>query len=168
MFKKTAYILLASFIIIQFFRPDKNNSNDSALAINKKYDTPEEVKIILKKACNDCHSNLTRYPWYANVQPMAWWLDDHIKHGKGDLNFSEFINLPLAVQNHKFEEIIEVIDENEMPLESYTYLGLHPDANLSEEQKSTLTSWARTQMDYLKSTYPADSLVMKRRKKRKQ
>jgi hypothetical protein len=72
--------------------------------------------------------------------------------------------LPIAVQNHKFEEVIEVIDENEMPLESYTYLGLHPEARLTEDQKTTLKNWAREQMDLLKQTYPADSLIMKRRK----
>lgn len=165
MLKKIAYLLLFSFLIIQFFRPDKNTSEDMTYDISKKYTVPDEVNVILKNACNDCHSNNTAYPWYANIQPMAWWLDDHIQHGKGDLNLSEFITLPIAVQNHKFEEIIEVIDENEMPLESYTYLGLHKEANLTSDQKEILKSWAGSQMDYLKANYPADSLVLKRKKR---
>jgi len=115
-------------------------------------------------ACNDCHSNKTNYPWYSQIQPVAWWLNDHVTEGKEHLNFSNFTQLPIAVQNHKFEEVIEVIDENEMPLESYTYLGLHPEAKLTEDQKTALKTWAREQMDLLKQTYPADSLVMKRRK----
>jgi hypothetical protein len=97
------------------------------------------------------------------VQPVAWWLDEHVKDGKRHLNLSDFTNLPIAVQNHKFEEIVEVIDENEMPLESYTYLGLHQEANLTSKEKEVLKSWAVKQMDYLKSNYPADSLIMKRR-----
>ena len=137
-------------------------------AVSKKYDVPDEVAQVLKNACNDCHTNNTVYPWYANIQPAAWWLDEHIQDGKKDLNLSEFINRPIAVQNHKFEEIIEVLEENEMPLESYTYLGLHPEANLNPEEKNTLKVWAETQMDYLKSNYPADSLIMKRRKSKKQ
>ena len=163
MFKKILLALLAIFVIIQLFRPEKNNSNDLTNAVTKKYDVPEEVAVILKNACNDCHTNNTVYPWYANVQPVAWWLDEHVKDGKRHLNLSDFTNLPIAVQNHKFEEIVEVIDENEMPLESYTYLGLHQEANLTSKEKEVLKSWAVKQMDYLKSNYPADSLVMKRR-----
>ena len=164
MLKKILLGLLAVFIIIQFFRPDKNNSNDETYALAKKYEVPENVNHVLKVACNDCHSNLTRYPWYANVQPVAWWLDGHIDHGKGHLNFSEFINRPIAIQNHKFEEIVEMIEEQEMPLPSYTNLGLHPEANLTEEQRDMIMNWAKSQMKVLKETYPADSLVLKRRK----
>ncbi len=163
MLKKILLAILAVFLIVQFFRPEKNISNDMTLDVSKKYDVPDEVTVILKNACNDCHTNNTVYPWYSNIQPAAWWLDEHVKDGKKHLNLSEFINLPIAVQNHKFEEIIEMIDENEMPLKSYTYLGLHKEANLTSEEKSVLKSWAGKQMDYLKSTYPADSLIMKRR-----
>ena len=168
MFKKILLALLALFLVIQLFRPEKNNSNDLTNAVTKKYDVPEEVAIILKNACNDCHTNNTVYPWYGNVQPVAWWLDEHVKDGKRHLNLSDFTNLPIAVQNHKFEEIVEVIDENEMPLESYTYLGLHQEANLTSKEKDVLKAWAVKQMDYLKSNYPADSLIMKRRQPKKE
>ncbi len=164
MLKKILIGLLVVLVLIQFFRPEKNNSNDLTHDVSTKYKVPEEVSHILRVACNDCHTNTTNYPWYAQIQPVAWWLNDHVTEGKEHLNFSSFTQLPIAVQNHKFEEVIEVIDENEMPLESYTYLGLHPEAKLTEDQKSTLKTWAREQMDLLKQTYPADSLVMKRRK----
>lgn len=163
MIKKILIALFAIFLIIQFFRPEKNNSNDLTHDVSKKYELPEEVNKILTVACNDCHSNRTEYPWYANVQPVAWWLNDHVVDGKKHLNFSDFTQLPIAVQNHKFEEVIEVIEENEMPLASYTYLGLHKEANLNAEQKEALLNWAKSQMAYLKANYPADSLVLKRR-----
>lgn len=165
MLKKILLGLLGALVIIQFFRPEKNDSNDQTFALAKKYEVPENVKKTLKVACNDCHSNLTKYPWYSKVQPVAWWLNDHIEHGKGDLNFSEFTNRPLAVQNHKFEEIIEMVEDHEMPLASYTNFGLHAEANLSQEEREMLINWAKSQMNYLKDTYPADSLVMKRRKR---
>ena len=168
MFKKILLTLLALFLIIQLFRPEKNNSDDLTNAVTEKYEVPEEVAVILKNACNDCHTNNTVYPWYANIQPAAWWLDEHVVDGKRHLNLSDFIKLPIAVQNHKFEEIVEVIDENEMPLESYTYLGLHQEANLTSADKDILKGWAVKQMDYLKSNYPADSLIMKRRQPKKQ
>jgi len=164
MLKKILLGLLFILVVIQFFRPEKNDSNDQTFALANKFDVPENVKQTLKVACNDCHSNLTKYPWYSKVQPVAWWLNDHIEHGKGDLNFSDFTNMPLAVQNHKFEEIIEKVEEREMPLPSYTNFGLHAEANLSDEERKMVIDWANSQMNYLKETYPADSLVMKRRK----
>ena len=76
---------------------------------------------------------------------------------------SYFTNLSIANQNHKLEETIEQIDKNEMPLASYTYLGLHNEANLTDDQRKIIIDWARAQMDMLKATYPADSLIRKRR-----
>jgi len=163
MIKKILLALLVVLIIIQFFRPEKNDSNDGTYAISTKYEVPKEVDEILRVSCNDCHSNKTIYPWYANVQPVAWWLNDHVKVGKRHLNFSEFTNRPIAIQNHKWEEVVEMVEEKEMPLKDYTYLGLHSEANLSDEQREVLISWAKSQMSYLKDNYPADSLVMPKR-----
>jgi hypothetical protein len=126
---------------------------------------PNDVKQILEVACNDCHSNKTVYPWYSNIQPVAWFLDHHVVDGKRHYNLSTYTKLPIAVQNHKFEETIEMVKEKEMPLESYTYFGLHKEAKLTDEQRNILINWAQTQMDSLKAQYPADSLKMKPRPK---
>lgn len=164
MLKKIGIVLVLALVVIQFFRPEKNNSNDLTYDITTKYEVPEEVDKILRVSCNDCHSNNTVYPWYAEVQPVGWWLNDHIEHGKGHLNFSEFTKRPVAIQNHKFEETVEMVEEKEMPLKDYTYFGLHPEANLTDEQRQTLIRWAKDQMTYLAKTYPADSLVMPSRR----
>lgn len=161
--RKILIALLAIFVVIQFIRPSKNLSGDETYSVTTKYEVSEQVSNVLQAACNDCHSNKTDYPWYAEIQPVGWWLDNHVNEGKRELNFSEFTKRPLAIQNHKFEETIEMVKEGEMPLSSYTWLGLHGDANLSQEQKDLITEWAQAQMDYLKATYPADSLVRKRR-----
>ena len=163
MLKKILIVLAVIIIIIQFIRPEKNDSNDLTFDISTKYEVPDNVNQILKVACNDCHSNKTEYPWYANVQPVAWWLNDHIIDGKRHLNFSEFTKAPIARQNHKLEETIEMVEKKEMPLESYTYLGLHSEANLTDEQREIIINWAKDQMAYLTANYPADSLVLKRR-----
>ena len=164
MLKKILLALLLVLIVIQFFRPEKNVSNDMTYDVATKYDVPADVHKILKVACNDCHTNKTEYPWYSNVQPVAWWLNDHIEHGKGHLNFSELTKLSIAVQNHKFEEVVEMVEEHEMPLKDYTYLGLHSEANLTDDQRKMIVDWAKAQMTFLKKNYPADSLVMKRRR----
>lgn len=163
MLKKITIAFLALLVLIQFIPVGKNESNDMEFDISKSYQIGDNVATILKGACNDCHTNLTRYPWYSNIQPVKYFLADHVNDGKRHLNFSEFTKLPLAVQNHKFEEVIEMVEEKEMPLESYTYFGLHPEANLTEEERLALINWAKDQMAYLAATYPADSLVRKRR-----
>lgn len=152
-------------IIIQFIRPVKNESNDLTYDISTKYPVPEDVNHLLQVSCNDCHSNKTEYPWYANVQPVAWWLNDHVVDGKRHLNFSEFTKMPIAIQNHKLEETIEMVEEKKMPLKEYTYFGLHSEADLTSDEREKIITWARAQMSYLKATYPADSLVLPKRKK---
>ncbi|GGD50754.1 heme-binding domain-containing protein [Muriicola marianensis] len=164
MLKKIGLLLLIALGVIQFFRPEKNESNDLTYDITTKYEVPKEVEEILRVSCNDCHSNKTEYPWYAEIQPVGWWLNDHVEDGKRHLNFSELTKRPIAIQNHKFEETVEMVEEKEMPLESYTYFGLHPEANLSEAQRQVLIRWAKDQMTFLANNYPADSLVMPRRR----
>ncbi len=163
MLKKLLIGLGILLIVIQFFQPEKNDSNDLTYDISTKYEVPENVNQILKVACNDCHSNQTNYPWYAHVQPVAWWLNDHIMDGKRHLNFSTFAKMPIAIQNHKLEETIEMVEEKEMPIPDYTYLGLHKEADLSDEERNLVINWAKSQMNYLKETYPPDSLVMPKR-----
>ena len=92
--KPIAWVLLAALVVIQFFKPERNLSSikgPAANDISKLYPVPQEVASILKTSCYDCHSNNTHYPWYSNFQPVAWWLDDHIKEGKKEINFSTLI-----------------------------------------------------------------------------
>ena len=161
--KPIAIVLLIVFIIIQFFHPKKNIAVSGAVSANditNVYAVPQQVREILEISCNDCHSNNTKYPWYSNVQPVAWWLDDHVKEGKRELNFSEFASLVTWRKFKKIEEIIEQVKEDEMPLFSYTII--HGNAKLSKEQKDQLTSWATAIRDTMKATYPPDSLRKKK------
>jgi hypothetical protein len=159
--KRTFQILLLAFIAIQFFRPAKNkaagiSNND----ISKLYAVPADVHSILKTSCNDCHSNNTVYPWYAEVQPVTWWLNGHIVDGKKHLNLSEFATYSLRKQYHKLEEIDEMVKKGEMPLDSY--LWIHKNADLSDGQKLTIANWVTSVMDTMKDHYPIDSLVRKK------
>ena len=90
---RTKYLIgvLAVFVIIQFIRPTWNNSkNINQNDIMIRYRVSDEIQGILRQSCFDCHSNNTRYPWYAQVQPVGWWLQNHVSDGKRHLNFSEF------------------------------------------------------------------------------
>ncbi|MDO8968412.1 heme-binding domain-containing protein [Algoriphagus sp.] len=163
MIKKITLGIIVLLVLIQFIPAERNESNDTEFDITKSYDVPDNVAMILKGACNDCHTNLTRYPWYSNIQPVKYMLADHVNEGKRKWNLSTFTKLPLAVQNHKFEEVVQMVEEKEMPLPSYTYLGLHPEAKLTDEERKILVDWAKDQMAMLAATYPADSLKMKPR-----
>jgi len=156
--KRILLVVVIAFIVIQFFRSEKNISAAArSNHITVKFSVPGDVKQILSTSCYDCHSNNTRYPWYHSVQPVAWWLRSHISEGKEHLNFDEFASYKLRRQYHKFEEIIEMVKEDEMPLPSY--LVGHRDAVLSPEQKEKIIAWSNNCMEEMKAVYPVDSLV---------
>ena len=142
--RKILVALLAVFVIIQFIRPSKNDGvADGENAISKKYQIPENVQSILKQSCYDCHSNSTTYPWYANIQPVGWWIQySHVNDGKRHLNFSEYATYSDKKAKHKFEEIADEVRDGGMPLGTYTFL--HHDAILSAEQAKTLVDWAES------------------------
>lgn len=161
MLKKIFIVLLVALIIIQFIHPKKNKAKGEQINyIGNAFNVTNEVKAILAKACNDCHTNNTNYPWYINIQPVDWWMNHHVNDGKKELNFDEYINKNLRFQYHKMEEIDEMIKEGEMPLDSYTWI--HNDAKLTEEEKITLMNWADGIRESMKAKYPLDSLIRKK------
>lgn len=161
--KKLAIALLVIFILIQFYpRPEKNISNmPNEMDITKVYRVPAEVAAVLKTSCYDCHSNNTVYPWYASIQPIALWLDDHIKEGKAELNFSEFGSYQPSRQYRKLEEIADEVEENEMPLSSYTII--HRNAKLNADQKQLISGWVKETRHLMESSYSKDELTKRRK-----
>ncbi len=135
------WVLVLTFVAIQFFQPDKNNySIDKSHDIGNIVAIPGSVDTLLQAACYDCHSNNTRYPWYTNIQPVGWWLRNHINNGKRHLNFNEFTTYSPEKQADKLEEVIKSQQEGWMPLDSYTWI--HKDARLTEGQKQQIIAWA--------------------------
>lgn len=142
--------LLVVFIALQFFQPAQNRSDqETAAEFTKIYAVPDQIQDILKTACYNCHSNNTRYPWYAYVQPAGWMLARHIRKGKAELNFSEFGSYSSRMQAGKLKEIANQIKHNEMPLSSYKIL--HKNARLSDEQKNLLITWMNNAADSISS-----------------
>ncbi|MFT4668839.1 MAG: hypothetical protein ACI9M9_000133 [Flavobacteriaceae bacterium] len=133
-------VALAAFIIMQFIRPTKNNAGYETLAVfeNETKPTPE-MAAILRTNCYDCHSNQTNYPWYAEVAPVNYWLADHVKDGKKHFNVSAWGKYSAKRKDHKLEELIEFVEEGEMPLDSYTWVH----GQLPEEDAKALTQWAQ-------------------------
>ena len=163
-FLKLGLLGLAGLLaILQFFRPTKNFSTaPSTSGIASTFAVPSDVQALLRRSCYDCHSNNTIYPWYAEVEPVGWWLNSHITHGKRSLDFDEFGAYPPFRQYHRFGDIIEQVTKDEMPLPSY--LIIHRYAKLSPQEKTILVQWSKAMMNSMKAKYPADSLQRKPRR----
>ncbi|MBS1666369.1 MAG: heme-binding domain-containing protein [Bacteroidetes bacterium] len=146
--KKIALAVGAAFIGIQFIQPAHNKSGQVMPAdFTKVYVVPSNVQNILQNACYDCHSNNTNYPWYSNIQPMAWMMKRHIDNGKEKLNFSEFGIYSTRRQISKLKGITNQIKGNEMPLSSYK--AMHTKENLSKEEKAFIINWFNKTADSL-------------------
>jgi hypothetical protein len=138
--KKILVALLIVFIIMQFFEPDRNEGDITTVdAFIAETNPPSEVKNILENTCFDCHSDVTKYPWYNKITPVNYWLADHIEDGKKHFNASAWEGYSLKKKDHKMDELIEEVEEKEMPLKSYTYI--HGDANLTEDQIAAVVVW---------------------------
>lgn len=146
--KIIAWILVIVLVGIQFI-PTKRNQSDTVpetdfMVANK---VPASVMKTVSASCYDCHSNNTTYPWYNKVQPMAWYLQYHINEGKDELNFNEWGNYSNRRKKSKLRSIISQVEENKMPLGSYTLM--HKDAILSNDSKIELIDYMNLLKDKL-------------------
>ena len=138
--KISALILLVALVGIQFVPTKRNQSKNvpktDFMLVNN---VPGPVQNKLQVSCYDCHSNNTQYPWYNKLQPIAWLMEDHITKGKEELNFNEWEELSNRRKNSKLRSIISQIEDNEMPMDSYTLI--HRDAKLSENEKTEIIKY---------------------------
>ncbi|MDH7444078.1 heme-binding domain-containing protein [Aquimarina sp. 2201CG14-23] len=147
MIKKIGISLIVLLVIAQFFRPDKNESGyETVVAFESETSPSPEIKAMLRANCYDCHSAQTQYPWYAAITPVSYWLADHIEHGKGHFDVSVWDTYTNKKKDHKLEELIEMVEDKTMPLDSYTWI--HGD--LSEEDAQKLIDWAKKVRSTLK------------------
>jgi len=146
--KRIAKIILVvavvALVILQFFRIDKAGASiNESETLETAVSVPPDVSEMLGRSCNDCHTNSTIYPWYSNVQPIGWFLKNHIDEGREHLNFSIFNTYTAKRKAHKLDEICEQMESKEMPLPSY--LWIHRDANLTDTERQALCDWAKAE-----------------------
>ncbi len=138
----SALIALVLLIAIQFIRPAKNlGAAEGPQDVGSRVAVPAGVHRLLVDACYNCHSDRTTYPWYANVEPVGWWLAHHVNAGKGHLNFSRFAAYSPTRAGRKLDGIAELVNKQDMPLASYTWL--HPEARLATAQRALIVNWAQ-------------------------
>ena len=148
--RNTGLGLAVALLAAQFFQPARNlGEPEGPQSIVVQHKVPAEVQQILRRSCYDCHSNRTVYPWYASVQPVAWWLNEHIVDGKRELNFSDFAGYDTKRAVRRLQSTADEVRERHMPLPSY--LLAHREARLSDADVTRLTTWAEDLADELES-----------------
>ena len=136
-----AILFIAVMIVLQFFRIDKANPPVvQAETLEASVAVPPDIGEIIGRSCNDCHSNQSIYPWYSNVQPVAWFVKNDIDDARRQMNFSIWNTYTPQKKSKKLEQICEQLEAKEMPLPSY--LWIHRDSILSENDAKALCDWA--------------------------
>ena len=140
--------LLIAFVLVQLI-PRTINKKRHILSTDftRIYNVPDSVQFVFQRACYDCHSNNTNYPWYSNIQPFRLWLDKHIREGKGELNFSNYGSYSLKRQRNKLKSIEESLRNETMPLKSY--ILIHYKARLNDIQRQIVINWISNLRDSL-------------------
>jgi hypothetical protein len=140
--KLAALALAVLFISVQFVRPNKTNPPvDQSQTIEAHVRVTPGVAGIFERACKDCHSNQTDWPWYAQVAPVSWYVVDHVEHGRKDMNFSEWSKYDRAQADWLLGAMCMTAERGRMPLSSYT--RLHHAAKLSPADVQTLCAWSQ-------------------------
>ena len=141
---------MAGLAAIQLVRPARNAGvAEGPRSLTMVHAVPDDVRSTLRRACYDCHSDSTRYPWYANVQPVGWWLQHHVNEGKRELNLSTFAAYPASRAVRKLHAIADEVSDRRMPLRSY--LLIHGEARLTDAEARRLADWADELGDEIES-----------------
>lgn len=134
------------FIAIQVIRPAKTNPEvDETKTLQANSQINPQVAAIFERACNDCHSSKTTWPWYTQVAPVSWYVIRHVNQGRKELNFSDWGKYEAKRMVRKLQEICEQVEQGKMPIKNYVLL--HPDAALSDADRQAICDWAKQERE---------------------
>ncbi|MGH7001835.1 MAG: heme-binding domain-containing protein [Stellaceae bacterium] len=129
-------VLAIAIGLAQFVSVDRSNSRPDAAG---EFPAPPAVAAILERACYDCHSNQTRWPWYARLAPVSWIAAHHVAAGRRQLNFSEWGGYYAVTRRHKLAWMARALHDEQMP--PWYYRAIHPKARLSAGDRAVLARW---------------------------
>lgn len=151
-FKKIAKISIVVggivFVLMQFIQPNRENpQSDPAIAITAQMNVPQNISSLLDRGCKDCHSNRTIWPFYSYVAPASWLVSHDVMEGRKFFNMSEWGKYKFSRKIQKLTGIYEAVSDKSMPLPKY--IPLHPEANLSDAERDTLSRWAQKEAEQM-------------------
>jgi hypothetical protein len=123
--------LLATVAGIQFIPVRRDNPE-----VSDDLKAPAEIDAVLRRSCYDCHSNETRWPWYAYVAPVSWWVAKDVRKGREALDFSNW-----KQGEQKYDALLDEIKDGLMPMPAYLFT--HPEARISRDNLCLLDGWIR-------------------------
>lgn len=135
--KYGALVLIVLLVGAQFFQPPRTNPPENpAATFEAVAETNPEVKAIIQRACRNCHSNSTVWPWYSHIAPVSWVVADHVREGRAHLNFSEWNLYGREMSKLRLKEACQEVKAGEMPIWSYRLM--HREARLTASDVGTL------------------------------
>ena len=143
-------ILLLTLALIAF-ATSRSRKQTSATPDVRDYSYAEPfrgsvVGKTLARACGNCHSNETDFPWYSHVVPISWWIQSHVREGREELNFSEWTRYTALQRHNELESICGVVSNGRMPPASYGVL--HPESRLEAKDKKLICAWAANESEH--------------------
>lgn len=139
--RSTLLILLALAIAIQFVRPARSNPpEDPSRTIFADAAVWQGAPKSIERACMDCHSSRTRWPWYSNVAPASWLVADDVSEGRRHLDFSNWAMYSRGRKSALLENVSKLVKAHSMPLP--IYIALHPEAKLTDAERDEVCAWA--------------------------
>ncbi len=130
-------VLIIALVAIQLVPVDRTNP-----PVETEVPATAEVRSVLRRACYDCHSNETVWPWYSRVAPVSWLVASDVHEGREELNFSTWNRYTAKQQAKKMKESWDEVAEGEMP--PWIYLPAHPNARLSADDRAALRTWSQS------------------------
>jgi Haem-binding domain len=142
--KRVAFALAVFLILIQIFQPERTNPP----AVPSRFLTahvpiPIDVHTALMRACGDCHSNQTRWPWYGHIAPFSWVITDDVNQGRRHMNFDDWEAEKSPKQaNDTLIDICKEVQQNGMP--PFSYRLTHRKSRLKSKEITSICSWSRS------------------------
>jgi hypothetical protein len=140
--KIASIAIIALLFLAQTIRIEKTNP-----PAHSEMAADLSIQPLLKRACYNCHSNETVWPWYSNVAPASWLVGSDVKEARRRLNFSEWGLYGAATQEHKLVGIKEEVEEKGMP--PWYYSMMHPDARITQDDRNVIRGWTASAVDLL-------------------
>lgn len=134
-------MVAAGAVLIQFYGPEATNpGSDPGRALAAHVAVPADTAAILQRACRDCHSNETRWPWYSHVAPVSWFVIDHVNHGRSHFNYSDWARYDPEEADRLLKKSCELVRKGSMPMASYR--RMHAQAALTVADVEALCRWS--------------------------
>lgn len=141
--KLTSIVVFTALFVIVGHVGDEHH--ETIKAENRRFPPTWEAEPsrVFARACADCHSDHTDWPWYSHVVPVSWWIRQHVREGRQNLNFSEWEKYSAKQKRDKLESICGAIATGRMPPRLYIFM--HPEAKVTEEDKGTVCDWVEAE-----------------------